>query len=509
MRIRGTTVFSSLFRRRYGAAPRWTRIVFAFLVVPLVLAGGGSGAYYLNLHRLCSEMSLDGLSNIPEPVGKTQRILVLSPHCDDETLGAGGLIADARRNGVPVRVAFFTNGDGFPVAASRTLREVELSPSDYVRFAQKRQEESIAALHELGVGEKSIDFMGYPDRGLKPMWEDNWDKSHLYRSAFTGHTHVPYPRAYSPQAAYCGEQLKADLVRLIREYRPTDIYVTHPSDDHPDHHAAAAFAQLALKECQATPSDISWAKEAQLRYYIVHRGDWPLPQGTHPDLPLLPPPGMVGLDTKWSVYPVTAEGQDAKYRALSCYISQLNITRRFLTSFRRTNELFGSLPVSDCAVPDPNAIRYPTATIPDARGDNVARYADPAADLTGYVVQRMAAGKLQVRIRTRGPVSPRVRYRVLLRVAAVTGKKPSQQKPSNNTEVLTTRFVSFDMKVPSRGPYPSTLEAVVSLRALGIPAAREEEVWVSAETRWAGRVPVDRMGYGVFPLTNENGDACQ
>jgi hypothetical protein len=44
--------------------------------------------------------------------GATDRLLVIAPHCDDETLGAGGTIAQARRQGLAVRVVFMTNGDG-------------------------------------------------------------------------------------------------------------------------------------------------------------------------------------------------------------------------------------------------------------------------------------------------------------------------------------------------------------------------------------------------------------
>src|SRR3989337_2566047 len=40
-------------------------------------------------------------------------ILIIAPHCDDETLGCGGVIAEAVRLGVKVKVVMLTNGDGF------------------------------------------------------------------------------------------------------------------------------------------------------------------------------------------------------------------------------------------------------------------------------------------------------------------------------------------------------------------------------------------------------------
>src|SRR5512136_1478514 len=51
-------------------------------------------------------LSLDGV----------QRLLVLAPHCDDETLGSGGLIQSALAAGIQVRVVIATNGDGYVFA---------------------------------------------------------------------------------------------------------------------------------------------------------------------------------------------------------------------------------------------------------------------------------------------------------------------------------------------------------------------------------------------------------
>ena len=42
------------------------------------------------------------------------RVLVFAPHPDDETLAVGGLIHRLTKEGVPVRIVFITNGDGYP-----------------------------------------------------------------------------------------------------------------------------------------------------------------------------------------------------------------------------------------------------------------------------------------------------------------------------------------------------------------------------------------------------------
>ena len=47
-------------------------------------------------------------------ISHNTRLMVFSPHPDDESLGAGGLIQRVLAAGGKVRVVFMTNGDGFP-----------------------------------------------------------------------------------------------------------------------------------------------------------------------------------------------------------------------------------------------------------------------------------------------------------------------------------------------------------------------------------------------------------
>src|SRR5215471_1540498 len=42
------------------------------------------------------------------------RLLVVAPHPDDETLGAGGLIQRVHATGGSVKVVYLTDGDGYP-----------------------------------------------------------------------------------------------------------------------------------------------------------------------------------------------------------------------------------------------------------------------------------------------------------------------------------------------------------------------------------------------------------
>ena len=81
--------------------PRWKRFALLALVSPTLLAALVSLGFYANLHRTAQAMSGTSLPKLPA-LTKTQRLLVIAPHCDDETLGAGGLITQARQSGIPV-----------------------------------------------------------------------------------------------------------------------------------------------------------------------------------------------------------------------------------------------------------------------------------------------------------------------------------------------------------------------------------------------------------------------
>src|SRR5262249_57395395 len=87
-----------------------------------------------------------------------------------------------------------------------------------------------------------------------------------------------------------------------------------------------------------------WALRTRVHCYLVHRGDWPVPQGRHVRARLVPPAPLLNLDTRWEALPLSPEALDAKQRALAAYRSQTAVMGRFLNSFIRRDELFGTLP---------------------------------------------------------------------------------------------------------------------------------------------------------------------
>jgi LmbE family N-acetylglucosaminyl deacetylase len=286
--------------------------------------------FVLNTHQASLSQPIGVFPTVEQPA-PPQRLLVIAPHPDDEVLGCGGLIAQSVQAGVPIQVVLLTNGDGYCAAAAMLARG-KPEPDDYIALGQYRQEETLQAAAKLGLSSSQVAFLGYPDRSLWRLWISP-DTS--VASAFTKRTRSPYEQCYQPGALYMGKAVVKDLLNILSEQQSTDVYVTHPLDDHLDHMAAAVFIQEAIaqaKERKTIP------QSTRLHYYLVHRGDWPLPQGEHLSASLQPPPAL--LDRAWSMLPLPPYFQNLKREALDQYGSQLALMNRFLSSFLRQNELY-------------------------------------------------------------------------------------------------------------------------------------------------------------------------
>jgi LmbE family N-acetylglucosaminyl deacetylase len=267
------------------------------------------------------------------------KLLVLSPHCDDETLGAGGLIHAAERAGLEVRVVVLTNGDGYPFATMQEFRRVYPRASDFIHMGNVRQRESLNALQLLGVPEKNVTFLSYPDRGTTELWFDNWLASDPYKSAFTESTRSPYPMTYDPEAVYAGEDLLADLQGIIETYRPDLIVYPHPDDVHPDHWGLSAFARLAIAIAERGDPEYQPMQLA----YLVHRPDFPEPLGLHMKQSLLPPKALSKVDSNWYRLELQSEDVQLKYDAIREYRTQWPTLHGLMERFARRNELFADL----------------------------------------------------------------------------------------------------------------------------------------------------------------------
>ena len=269
-------------------------------------------------------------------LGADDRILILAPHPDDETIPTGGIIQKAVAMGLPVRVVYLTNGDANQWSFLVYRKRPEVGARAIGNMGEVRRSEAISASQVLGLRRDQLTFLGYPDFGNLQIWDRHWGDSPPYRGLLTGATAVPYADAYRPGAAYRGEEVLHDIESIIRDFKPTKIFVSHPADQNPDHLALYLFTRVAL-----------WNLANEIRPevfpYLVHYPHWPDPRGLHPDAAVAPPAALAA-DVDWLIEPLNPTELDIKRSALQQHKTQYEVNRRYLNSFLRTNELFGDMP---------------------------------------------------------------------------------------------------------------------------------------------------------------------
>ncbi|MCX8053366.1 MAG: PIG-L family deacetylase [Armatimonadetes bacterium] len=429
------------------------------------------------------------------------RIIVFAPHCDDETLGCGGLLAAARQKGARVRVVIVTNGDGFRIGAARTFNTIRVTPSMCIKYANRRQRETLSALRTLGVSASSVTFLGYPDRGINALWNDYFSSERLYLSHATATNRSPYSNSYTPQAPYCGESLIADIQRLIRAENPTDVYLPHPSDNHSDHYATYCFVTAAIAQLESDDGDTG---QIRMHTYLVHRGDWPVPRGDHLNEPLAPPHALAKGDTRWYSFKLSEDIAKAKRQAIRCYKTQTAVEKGFLISFARKNELFGNLPTRrvtsvangviqvDGRTDDWNGI---TPVVIDAVGDFLVAGLTKGGDVRAVYLSRDDK-YLYIRADFLRRLSKRVTYTVNLRWISRSNAVRSARKPSDGP---VTERRSIALKPPHWcNPRSSTAWAYKdNVLEIALPSAQfvsDGVLFVQVTTR-LGRVLVDNTGW--------------
>lgn len=104
---------------------------------------------------------LDKLSSFPtvdlEAVTGGSPVLILAPHADDESLGCGGLIAEACQRGQAVHVVVLSDGTASHPGSKAYPASV---------LAALRKQEALDALACLGLAAEHTSFLGLPDGQL-------------------------------------------------------------------------------------------------------------------------------------------------------------------------------------------------------------------------------------------------------------------------------------------------------------------------------------------------------
>jgi LmbE family N-acetylglucosaminyl deacetylase len=265
----------------------------------------------------------------------TERLLVVAPHPDDETLCCAGYMQRALASGAQVYVVWITGGDGFELDAVLVEHHLRERGKGLERLGRQRLGEARAAALRLGVPPDHLYMLGYPDRGVRRLLLDHMAMP--LRSPYTGVSAVPYPEALSPGAAYEGRNLERDLGAVLDRVQPTRVLAATPLDLHPDHAASGELTTRLLAARDQLPA---------LRYWIVHAGrSWPRPRAWRPDLPLLPPQHAAAL--QWRRFELTPAERQVKLEALRAHRSQMEVMSGFLLGFVRANELFSLTAVAD------------------------------------------------------------------------------------------------------------------------------------------------------------------
>jgi len=148
-----------------------------------------------------------------------ERVLVLAPHMDDETIGCGGTLVRHVRAGARAHVVFLTDGragDGSaPTVSTAARSEVQ------AQLVGTRRQEARRALAILGVD--AISFLDAPDGALAQ------------------------DRAVASR-----------LREILAAERPELIYLPHFVEQHPDHVAVSAVLFEALQGLELEPQLLAY-----------------------------------------------------------------------------------------------------------------------------------------------------------------------------------------------------------------------------------------------------------
>jgi len=215
------------------------------------------------------------------PLALSQKsAIVFSPHQDDETLGCGGAIALKRQQGVTVKVVFMTDG-----------RYGSLQPMETAEFINLRKKEAKTALNALGVADSDIIFLDRLDGTL---------------ASLTGESR---------------QNLVEQIVQLLQQTAPEEVYVPHRKDFHADHEATYDLVRTAI---------VQSGMQVELLQYPI----WIFWQN-----PLSFQLQWKDLDRAYRL-PINSV-RERKHQAIETYQSQIpGLSRGFLQRFFSPYELF-------------------------------------------------------------------------------------------------------------------------------------------------------------------------
>jgi len=263
----------------------WSRRNLILVIIAIIVLGIGGYYLYARKYAVWPQISVSWMDEVAEPIG-SDRVLIISPHPDDETIASGGYIVRAAKNGAKVEILLVTDGNRRG-------------------FGTERHQELKDAAKTLGIFEDNIEYLELPEYYLKEKISEN--------------------------------DLASKIKAKILAFQPTIIFYPDQSDQNPDHQ----FIGQTLDNTLPCMVEISSAK----RYtYLVHFKYFPQPVGSHPDDNLTPPVKLADFSHHWQKFILTSGEENTKSAALSVYKTQLRtpLLHDLLESMVRRNELFST-----------------------------------------------------------------------------------------------------------------------------------------------------------------------
>jgi LmbE family N-acetylglucosaminyl deacetylase len=214
---------------------------------------------------------------------KSDKILVVAPHPDDESLATGGLLQRIFAQKIPVRIVFATDGENNPWAQRYWEKRWQIGPDERARWGRRRREEALDAIRTLGGKPDCARFLNLPDLGTTDL---------LMHGA---------------------PDLSVLMADEIRDWAPTVALIPTMHDAHPDHSALSVAFSIALGSFGDLPIR-AWE-------YLVHAP-------------------AVSLPYESVKLRLSSEEVACKRRAILCHETQVALSRGRFTSFAKVEETY-------------------------------------------------------------------------------------------------------------------------------------------------------------------------
>lgn len=254
----------------------------------LIWAGGTTAiVIYLLLGFLLNALPQNTFNNLAEcPIpSEGQRVLVFTPHPDDESIAIGGYIFSCQEAGAQVQIILATDGN-------------------HLGLRDQRYQEFKAATGQLQILPDKLQFWGYPDGKLSDHFSE----------------------------------LEPQVEKEIELFQPDYVIYPYPEDRHPDHAALGRAVEAGLAKKAAAGQNV------KAYAYLVHFKYYPEPQILTRQHYLLPPVAVSKHNEVWNKVTLLPEAETAKDEAIHEYRTQLRnpFLRPLITGLMRNNELLVS-----------------------------------------------------------------------------------------------------------------------------------------------------------------------